>query len=95
MCIMNSIMTRLNLFYKQTVKPITVISVILCVDSYGYHNSRLDFVYNRKPTVMGLGVNIAYSAMIGGCIGVIYPIAVPVIIMLESYDRCLEKKEKK
>ena len=88
-------MTNLNIFYRKTVKPITAISVILCVDSYGYHNSFVDYEYKRNPTVMNMGVNIAYSAMIGSCIGITYPITVPVIIMLESYDHYLENKEKK
>ena len=88
-------MTPLTIFYKKTVKPITAISVILCVNSYGYHNSFVDYEYKRNQTIMGLTSNIAYSAMIGSCIGIIYPITVPVIVMLESYDYYLEYKKKK
>lgn len=82
-------------FYTRTVKPITGISVIVSVYSNGYSNG-VDLLLddNKRLSFVPFVLDLAQSAVIGSCIGIIYPVSIPLLVTYEymTYRRAQNNK---
>ena len=66
--------------YQKTVKPATAIITTFTVYTKGYYDAVTDLHLNRPPSFTGILLGITESSLFGYCIGVTYPVSVPIII---------------
>lgn len=76
-------MNLARIVYSNTVKPVTACSFVVSVYSGGYSTGATDVIYNKMTPFMPFMVDIVYSAVLGICIGITYPISIPALLTLE------------
>ena len=75
----------MNTIYQKTVKPMTTLTTILTVYTKGYYDAVTDLQLNRAPSFTGILLGITESSLFGYCIGVTYPVSIPIIICSFAY----------
>ena len=71
--------------FQKTVKPVTAIVTTFTVYSKGYYDAVTDLHLNRPPSFTGILLGITESSLFGYCIGMTYPVSVPIIIGSIAY----------
>ena len=66
--------------YNKTVKPVTAIITTFTVYSKGYYDAVTDLQLNRPPSFTGILLGITESSLLGYCIGMTYPVSIPIAI---------------
>lgn len=88
----NILLTTLRKFYMNTVKPITAGSVIISLYSSGYSTATDNLInYNPNLNYTTFVLDIAHSAVIGSCVGMTYPISIPMIVSINYIMYCRKK----
>ena len=71
-------------FYTKTVKPITAGVMVFTLYSGGYYDGTGSAFYNTEFPIT-FPLDIAYYAIIGSCVGITYPISIPIIVAYEYH----------
>jgi len=79
----NILLTTLRKFYMNTVKPITAGSVIISLYSTGYSTGADNLINNTNLNYTTFVLDIAHSAVIGSCVGIAYPISIPMMVSID------------
>ena len=80
-------MNAARTFYMKTVKPVTTGATIISMYSGGYSAGATDWIYkNHTPPFIPFALDIASCAVIGSCIGITYPVSVPLLLAYEYYQ---------
>jgi len=66
-----------------TVKPITASSVIISLYSSGYSTATDNLINNTNLNYTTFVLDIAHSAVIGSCLGITYPISIPMMVSID------------
>jgi hypothetical protein len=78
----NILFTTLRKFYMNTVKPITASSVIISLYSCGYSTAVDNLINNTNLNYTTFVLDIAHSAIIGSCVGIAYPVSIPMMVSI-------------
>jgi len=71
----------MNATYRVTVKPVTALVTIFAVYAKGYYDAVTDLQFNRPPSFVGILLGITESSLFGYCVGMTYPISIPIVIV--------------
>jgi hypothetical protein len=71
-------------FYTKTVKPITAGVMVFTLYSGGYHDGTNSAFYKTEFPIT-FPLDIAYYAIIGSCLGIMYPISIPSFFAYEYH----------
>ncbi len=71
--------------FQKTVKPVTGLTTVFTVYIKGYYDAVTDLQLNRAPSFVGILVGITESSLLGYCIGMTYPVSIPIIIGSFAY----------
>lgn len=71
--------------YQKSVKPATAIITTFTVYTKGYYDAVTDLQLNRMPSFTGILRGVTESSLFGYCIGMTYPVSVPIIIGSFAY----------
>jgi hypothetical protein len=75
----------MNSIFQKTVKPVTAIITTCTVYTKGYYDAVTDLQFNRQPSFTGILLGVTESSLFGYCIGMTYPVSVPIIIGSIAY----------
>jgi hypothetical protein len=80
-------MNAARTFYMKTVKPVTTGATIISMYSGGYSAGATDLIYKKTNTpFIPFVLDIAFCAVIGSCVGITYPVSVPLLLAYEYYQ---------
>jgi hypothetical protein len=71
--------------FQKTVKPVTAMTTTFTVYSKGYYDAVTDLQFNRPPSFTGILIGITESSLLGYCIGMTYPVSIPIAIASIAY----------
>jgi hypothetical protein len=75
----------MNSVFQKTVKPMTAFTTMLTVYTKGYYDAVTDLHLNRMPSFTSILLGVTESSLFGYCIGMTYPVSIPIIIGSFAY----------
>ena len=69
--------------YQRTVRPMTAITTIMTLYSNGYYSGVKSWQDQKSVTFVELAIDLTNSFIVGSCVGVTYPVSIPMLVAYE------------
>lgn len=69
--------------YQRTVRPMTAITTIMTLYSNGYYSGVKSWQDQKSVTFVELTIDLTNSFIVGSCVGITYPVSIPMLVAYE------------
>lgn len=69
--------------YQRTVRPMTAITTIFSLYSNGYSSGVKGWQDQKSISFVELTIDLTNSFVVGSCVGITYPVSIPLLVAYE------------